>query len=198
MITGRRGSGKDVTAVALALELQKSTGKPVYSNYDPEKFKRLPKTWKHRKGDTYEPESIQLISDAHLEYFSRDWQQQISKALIKLVSVSRHRNIDFIYTTQLSTLLDRQAIANLDVLIFKEPSTLAADFERPELQSLTEQAKDYFHDGKTQNEKWKTAIAFTHTGTHEIRDIEKPKWFTEEMSKLYGQKDPEQQWEQIL
>lgn len=217
IITGRRGSGKDVTAVALALELQKNSRKPVYSNYDPRQF-RLPRDWRFRTGNTFEPETVQLISDAHLEYFSRDWQSSPAETLVKVVSVSRHRNIDFIYTTQLSSLIDRQIISNIDVLLFKEPSLLAAEFERKELDQFTQEAQEYYQGIETNNkgqiieskmqkhtlsqkEKWTTAVAFTHDGGKIIvTDIQKPAWFTEEMSKIFGQDDtkPQNLWEKIL
>lgn len=220
IITGRRGSGKDVTAVALALALQENTGKPVLSNYDPGRF-RLPRDWRLRPGDKFDPNTIQLISDAHLEYFSRDWQSSPAETLVKVVSVSRHRDIDFIYTTQLSSLIDRQVISNIDVMIFKEPSLLAAEFERKELDEFTAQAQQYYSgqidcyeidENKrlvtsnpkhkmSQQEKWTTAVAFTHDkGKIVVTDIQKPPWFTEEMSKIFGgqQEDKTHFWERLL
>jgi energy-coupling factor transporter ATP-binding protein EcfA2 len=218
IITGRRGSGKDVTAVALALAIQEETEKPVLSNYDPGRFK-LPRDWRLRPGNAFEANSVQLISDAHLEYFSRDWQSSPAETLVKVVSVSRHRNIDFIYTTQLSSLIDRQVISNIDVMIFKEPSLLAAEFERKELDEFTKQAQEYYYRGSesrnpkdhenlawrqqklSQMEKWTTAIAFTHDkGKIIVTDINKPAWFTEEMSKIFGQTSEDKQhfWERIL
>jgi hypothetical protein len=211
IITGRRCSGKDVTAVALAQAIQENTGKPVYSNYDPGRF-RLPRDWRLRPGDRFDPNTVQLISDAHLEYFSRDWQSSPAETLVKVVSVSRHRDIDFIYTTQLSSLIDRQVISNIDVMIFKEPSLLAAEFERKELDEFTKEARDYY-SGETewqgsgkeeklnQMKKWTTAVAFTHDkGKIIVTDIQKPPWFTEEMSKIFGGQTEEKThfWERLL
>lgn len=184
VITGRRGSGKDVTAVAAAVELHKQTGKEVHSNYSPEEFK-LPKYWKQRSGASFKENSIQLISDAHLDYFSRDWQSDMASTLIKIVSISRHNDIDFIWTTQLTSMLDRQMIANIDVIMMKEPSTLAAKFERPEVREMTETAVAYF-SGMSQQQKWESAAAFTHIGEEYITDIKKPPFWTEKMSKLYA------------
>lgn len=199
LITGRRGSGKDVTACALAEELHSQTGKEVYSNYDPEKYK-IPKHWHKRKANEYVPDTVQMVSDAHLEYFSREWQKDVSSALVKVVSVSRHRNIDFIYTTQQTSLLDRQAVANVDVLIFKEPSLLAARFERSEVSELTEEATAYFggtqtdapyFERKGQKWKWEHALVYTATAKHEIDGIQKPSWFTEELSKVFAEQPVE-------
>jgi len=198
LTTGRRGSGKDATACALAAELHRQTGKPVFSPYDPSRFK-LPKPWNLRSGNNYQPKTIQLVSDAHLEYFSREWQADLSTALVKLVSVSRHQDIDFIYTTQISSLLDKQAVSNIDCLLMKEPSTLADKFERPELKEITMEARVFFQ-GKSQTEKWRSALAFTHTGTYPVTDIDKPTWFTEDISKIFGQQPTEETpfWKRIF
>lgn len=182
-IFGRRGSGKDVTACALAEVLHKTTKKPIFSNYNPKEF-RLPKHW-HFRLATF-PKTIQLISDAHLEYFARDWQALPNKALIKMVSISRHNNIDFVWTSQLTTMLDRQMIANLDAIIFKQPSALAERFERSEIRDISLQAKGIFEDQPDQTAKWETAYAYTHTGEYTIKGIKKPAYFTENMSKVFG------------
>lgn len=199
LITGRRGSGKDATACALAAELHRQTGKPVFSPYDPARFKQLPKYWNLRAGNEYKPETIQLISDAHLQYFSREWQADLSIALVKLISITRHQDTDIIYTTQVSSLLDKQAVSNIDALVMKEPSALADKFERPELKELTFEARTFFQ-GKSQSEKWRSAYIFTHIGTFEVTGIDKPAWFTEDISKIFGQQPTEETpfWKRIF
>lgn len=82
-------------------------------------------------------------------------------------------------------MIDRQMIANIDVIMMKEPSTLAAKFERPEVRSMTEKAVAYF-EGHNQKIKWGAALAFTHTGEYNITGIKKPLFWTEKMSKLYA------------
>lgn len=184
IITGRRGSGKDVTAVCLAQEIQTRTGKPVYSSYDPGRFK-LPHDWRLRSSNVYESNTVQLVSDAHLEYFYAEWHTDMAAALVKLVSVSRHKDIDFIYTTQTSSLFTRRALEQVDCLILKEQSFLADKLERAEVQDFVLEANNYYLP-MSQTEKWENALAFTHQGRFEITDIKKPAWFTEEMSKIYG------------
>jgi hypothetical protein len=194
IITGRRGSGKDVTAVCEAFTIQQATKKPVYSSYDPGRFK-LPHDWRLRVSNSYESNSIQLVSDAHLEYFYAEWHTDLAAALVKLVSVSRHKDIDFVYTTQTSSLFTRRALEQVDCLILKEQSFLADKLERAEVQDFVLEANAYY-SGKSQSVKWTTALAFTHEGRFEITDIQKPPWFTEEMSKIYGgaKMDGENSW----
>ena len=184
MITGRRGSGKDVTAVALAEEIHSLTGKRIVSSYNPQQNK-LPKYWEMR-GFSWKENSITLISDAELELFSRDWHQQPHKAYIEVAAVSRHKDIDFIHTTQTSTLMDKESVVQLDVLMFKEPSALADRFERPEIRDLVEEAKSKFPDTLSQRAKWETAYAYTHTGSYLITDIKKPPYWNDSMSKMFG------------
>lgn len=204
IITGRRGSGKDVTACALAEEIHKQTDKPVYSNYDPEQFSQLPKYWKLRRNPDFTAKeycgTIQLVSDAHLDYFSRDWQSDLAGTLVKVVSISRHRDIDIIYTTQMTSLLDRQVVSNIDVFVVKEPSLLAPRMERPEIRDLTQGSAPFF-EGRSQKEKWETAVCYTHETAKPtiVTGIKRPAWFSEEMSKIFAGDTPEEPvWERIL
>lgn len=184
VITGKRGSGKDVTAASMAVELQKRTGKTVYSNWSPVKF-RLPENWKLRRGLSTPKDAIILQSDAHLELFARDWRTDEASAFIKFLSISRHRNTDVIATTQLTRLIDAQLVATSDFIIFKEPSAVADRLERPEMRDLTAEARPTFQ-GKTRLQKLKAAWVVTHDGSFEVAGIEKPPFWTEEMSKMFG------------
>jgi hypothetical protein len=121
----------------------------------------------------------------------------MAAALVKLVSVSRHKDIDFIYTTQTSSLFTRRALEQVDCLILKEQSFLADKLERAEVQDFVLDANQYYstypkaddeykQGHVSQTWKWEHALAFTHEGRFEIEGIKKPAWFTEEMSKIYG------------
>ena len=186
LITGRRGSGKDVTAVDLAQAIHKKTKKPVFSNYDPYIFK-VPKGWKRRRGMSTPSDAIIIQSDAHLDLFAREWRTDHATAFIKFLSIARHRGTDVISTTQLSILLDRQVVATADAMIFKEPSALAGRMERGEIRNLTEEAGERFL-GLSQAERWGRVVVFTHQkGIQVVDGVKKPRWFTEKASKIYGE-----------
>lgn len=197
IVTGRRGSGKDVTATRIALDRQKETGRQVLSNYDPYRF-RLPRGWKLRRGASTPKDSIVLQSDAQLELFAREWHLEEHAAVIKWLTIARHRDSDAIMTTQLARILDVNVIDMADAIVFKEPSALAPYLERGEIRSLTARAARVFgltenEDGEfedtgkfSKKEKWEMAWVFTHTGSFLVTGIRKPPFWTEEMSKSYG------------
>ena len=188
---GKRGSGKDATTAALLDEIAEKTGKPVYSPYDPVKF-GLPKHWKpYSGGDAFKPHSIYDLSDFHLEMFARDWQSDYAGVFIKLVSISRHRDIDFGITTQMTRLIDALVVATIDCLILKEPSVLADRFERPELRDITAEAKAHFPEGQGKAEKlakWERAYVLTDSYPPFLVDgIKKPSWYSDEMGTIYAE-----------
>ena len=188
---GKRGSGKDATTAALLNDISKATGKDVYSPYNPDQFS-LPKNWKlYAGGDKFRPRSIYDLSDFHLEMFARDWQSDYAGVFIKLVSISRHRDIDFGITTQMTRLIDALVVATIDCLIIKEPSVLADRFERPELRDITAEAKRHFPEGMAPAErlaKWERAYVMTDSYQPFVVDgIKKPTWYTEKMGTIYAE-----------
>lgn len=184
LIVGRRGSGKDVTAHEVARVLSKIHGKHIYISLQPERY-NLPGYFKNFKRK-FVPDSVLLLSDAHLSLYSREWRTNFSKTMDKLQTISRHRNIDIIYTTQQTRRLDINIVAGVDCIIFKEPSMLAAEFERPEIRKMTEIAQLWFKD-RSQKIKWGRAVAFTPQGEFRLEYIKKPYYWSEELSKAYGQ-----------
>jgi len=183
LIVGRRGSGKDVTAHGTARILSREHKKIIYIDLHPKKY-NLPSYFKRFTGK-FVPYSILLLSDAHLSLYSREWRTDFNKTMDKLQTISRHRDIDIIYTTQQTRRLDINIVAGVDCIIFKEPSMMAAEFERPEIRKMTETAQLWFKD-RSQKTKWGRAVAFTQQGEHRIEYITKPYYWSEELSKAYG------------
>lgn len=183
LIVGRRGSGKDVTAHETARILRSSNQKLVYIDLQPKKY-NLPSYFKQFK-QKFPTDSILLLSDAHLSLYSREWRTDFSKTMDKLQTLSRQRDIDIIYTTQQTRRLDINIVAGIDCIIFKEPSMLASEFERPEIRKMTETAQLWFKD-RSKKIKWGRAVAFTPQGEHRIEYITKPYYWSEELSKAYG------------
>jgi len=183
LIIGRRGSGKDVTAHETVRILSKTHGKFIYIDLQPKKY-NLPSYFR-RFTEKFIPNSILLLSDAHLSLYSREWRTDFNKTMDKLQTISRHRDIDIIYTTQQTRRLDINIVAGVDCIIFKEPSMMAAEFERPEIRKMTETAQLWFKD-RSQKTKWGRAVAFIQQGEHRIEFITKPYYWSEELSKAYG------------
>ena len=188
LIVGRRGSGKDVTSHQIAGILARADypspfRKKVYSGMEPERY-NLPSHFQKYKR-RLPPNSVLLLSDAHLTLYAREWGTPFNRTMDKLQTISRKRNLDIIYNTQQTRRLDINIVSGVDFLMFKEPSLMAMKFERPEIRKMTEQAYKFFED-QTQQEKWRRAVAFTSAGELHITNIEKPEYWTEKLSKRYG------------
>lgn len=199
LIAGARGSGKDVTAHQTARAIHTITRKQILIDLKPEQY-ALPLYFIEFEGQFYN-NSIMLLSDAHLTLYAREWGTDYNKTIDKFITISRHKNVDFIFTTQETTRMDRNIVTAVDAIIWKEPSTLAAEFERPEIRKLVLEANKVF-EGKGKKEKWSLAYAVTQSGNHVITDIKLPFYWSEELSKRYGKlewhTEPEEEKAQVL
>jgi len=209
LVLGRRGSGKDVTAHQIArimkgtpIDYKASTNVPkvkgritaqykkyIYISLNPKKY-FLPSYFREFK-EVFLNDSVLLLHDAHIDLYAREWGTDFNKTMDKLQSISRHKNIDIVYTTQQARRLDVNIVAGSDALVFKEPSLLAPSFERPQLRDLSEKATTYFR-GKSKRWKWEHAYVFTHVGEVTVSDIKKPYYWSEDLSRVYGQEQLEE------
>jgi predicted ATPase len=136
IIIGGRGSGKTATAFSI-LDMFHERGIETHILGHP-KLKQLQKEDKipefHHLIGRQIPAGAILIDDAQLTAHAREWHRNI--ALDKLVTVSRHKNASLIYTTQQTVHLDRNIVAEVDCIIFKQPSLMAPHTERPFIQKM--------------------------------------------------------------
>jgi len=189
LIEGARGSGKDVTAHQTVREMSRCQTckvstylKPIYINLEPKKY-HLPhyfKKWDRK----FRNNSVLYLTDAHLEYYSMEWATKKASTLIKLMNISRHKNIDMVWTTLLASDIPRGVVKRMDASIYKEPIFRAERYERYELRDEVMEAKTFF-EGKTKKEKWETALVFTQKGKFKVQGIKKPFYWSEELSKAH-------------
>lgn len=194
LIEGARGSGKDVTAHQVVRDLREND-RIVYINLEPRKY-NLPHYFR-RWDRKFHENSIIYLTDAHLEYYATEWGTDKAKTLTKLQNISRHKNIDMVWTTLLATDVPKNFIRRLDCSIYKEPVFRAEKFERQELREEIEYARKFFEtkpegwQGTFQRWKWGHAVAYTQYGYFEIEGIEKPYYWSEELSKAHAGLDLE-------
>lgn len=186
LIEGARESGKDVTAHQTCRILTYRQAQPkkiIYINIDPKKY-NLPsyfKKWDHK----FHNNSILYLTDAHLEYYSTEWATKKAVTLTKLQNISRHKNIDMVWTTLLATDVPKNFVRRLDASIYKEPVFRAEKFERVELREEIIEAREFFEPLNKQ-EKWQSALVFTQKGKYAVYGIQKPFYWSEELSKAHA------------
>jgi hypothetical protein len=146
LILGMRGAGK--TALGhLLLELFSDQGrrKPAYIiGFPPHKRHLLP-PWITPIDELYFPDdSVVLLHEAHFYLHARRSMADQNIEIDKLITISRHKNVDIIVETQQSFRLDRNIVAEVDAIIFRVPELMQEKFERPEVRWITEMAKKAF------------------------------------------------------
>ena len=98
---------------------------------------KLPR-WIHKTNriEDIPNDSVVLIDEAAILFFSREAMTSVNKMLTKLMAIARHKNLSMALITQSSALIEINVLRLADVLLLKEPSLLQARFERKALQDI--------------------------------------------------------------
>lgn len=207
LILGQRGGGKTALGHYL-LELFSDQGrrKPAYIIGFPMHKRHLLPDWITPLDELYFPDnSVVLLHEAHFYLHARRSMAEQNIEIDKLITVSRHKNVDIIVETQQSFRLDRNIVAEVDALIFRVPELMQEEFERPEIRRLITKVKKAFEpyveeymvkkDGKVvgmyrivKPEALKRAYIYAknYKGMYP-HDIPLPSYWNEEISRAYGE-----------
>jgi hypothetical protein len=105
------------------------------------------------------PKAIAVIDEAYLRYHARASMASQSKAMSKIVNLSRQREQTLIFVTQEVRQVDRNIASSASTVLLKEPGSLQLEFERPELRKLVGQAQDQFGIVRGDKRHWTYAHA---------------------------------------
>jgi len=135
LIVGKRGSGKTALGMQFLAWFNHVARRRCYGiGYDAAKLPRWIK--KVRSIEEIPNDSVVLIDEAAIMFFSREAMTSMNKMLTKLMAIARHKNLSMALITQSSALIEINVLRLADVLLFKEPSLLQARFERKALQDI--------------------------------------------------------------
>lgn len=135
LIVGKRGSGKTALGMQFLAWFNHVARRRCYGiGYDAAKLPRWIK--KVRNIEDIPNDSVVLIDEAAIMFFSREAMTSMNKMLTKLMVIARHKNLSMALITQSSALIEINVLRLADVLLFKEPSLLQARFERKALQDI--------------------------------------------------------------
>lgn len=87
------------------------------------------------------PGSAVLIDEAYLQFHSRNSQSNANKEISGHLYLSRQNDQVLIFVTQESRQIDKNLVSAANVIIFKEPSAVQIEFERPELRKIAASAE---------------------------------------------------------
>lgn len=177
-------TGKTVGACSL-IDHYKRQGLDIYMAADRSIVNQFPKWMKHC--DPANPKvvknSVIFVDDAHQYFYARDWKEGASKILDFIARARFHIGSSIIYTTQQSRVLDVNLTGMVNTYVFKRPSRLQLKFERKEIRELFEDATKELKTKKF-NIKWAYIDSNEFQG---LVKIQKPSWFTHEMSVAYSE-----------
>ncbi|MDI6884342.1 MAG: zonular occludens toxin domain-containing protein [Hadesarchaea archaeon] len=143
LIVGKRGSGKTALGMQFLAWFNHVTRRRCYGiGYDAAKLPGWIK--KARNIDEIPNDSVVLVDEAAIMFFSREAMTSMNKMLTKLMAVARHKNLTMMLITQSSALIEINVLRLADVLLLKEPSLLQARFERKALQDIFNTADKTF------------------------------------------------------
>ena len=153
LVAGKRGSGKTSLGMTL-LELfnKKSKRKCYVLGYEKTK---LP-FWIKKAEDIEKipNNSVALIDEGALSFFSRDSMKQANKALSKIMAIARHKNLSLILVTQSSAMIDLNVLRLADTLLLKEPSLLQSKFERKAIKDIYDKIVPHFQKHEDKQDKF--------------------------------------------
>ena len=154
VILGKRGSGKTALACWLAESCRYRIA-PYFVGAPDTVHNLLPKWFGSVSSWEDIPLNALLIYDeAYSQFHARDSQAKASKRLSTLINQSRQRGQTLIFVTQEARQVDRNIVSSANVIIFKEPGPLQAEFERPELRRIAERARAGFDSIKGDRRPW--------------------------------------------
>ena len=152
LIIGKRGSGKTALGMKFLEAFNKETKKKCYiMGY---KNTKLP-SWIKKVEDIGKipNNSVALIDEGAVSFFSRESMKEANKALSKIMAVARHKNLTLMLITQNSAMIDLNVLRLADTLLLKEPSLLQSKFERKALKEMYEDAMPLFKQYEERNDK---------------------------------------------
>lgn len=208
-VFGSRGSGKTALSHRL-LEVFNNEDRDAYiMNFPEHKQDLLPDWLEVLPAGTpmaaWPENSVVLIHEAHHLIHARRSMNAENLELDRLVSVSRHKNSNIIYETQMSNRLDRNAVAAVDGILVRWPALMQEDFERQAVKPIIKDARavlekyvtvhdeDDFTFVERQENDDGTDLLKRHVYVHADqfrgeypREVQLPDHWKEEISKAYG------------
>ena len=130
-------------------------------------------------------DSVLLMDEAAAQFSSRMSSSEKNRKLLEIVRLARQRKQIIIFICQDASYLDITVLKGLSTLIIKEPAPLQVLVDRPELKEFIQKAKGKFENTE-EDKRTRAYIAFSPCGYEGMVVVEKPSFFTDELSRCYA------------
>lgn len=152
LVLGKRGSGKTALGMKMLENFNKKSKRKCYAlGFEDTKLPR----WIKRVEDVEQlsNNSIALLDEGARAFFSRESMKDSNKALSKIMTIARHKNISLVIITQNSGMIDLNVLRLADTLLLKEPSLLQSKFERKAMKDIYDKISPEFEKHKFRKDK---------------------------------------------
>jgi len=186
LLLGGRDSGKTALGFRL-LELFRYKRTPYIIGL-PSQCAHLPPDWigiEERLEDVPSG-SISLVDEAYLSNHARDWAKAESRDLCRLLNLSRQQNKTIIFSAQQGRQINLDIASSANVIVFKNPGMLQAEFERPALRQIVSDAKLAFETISGDRKKW-SYVYSPDAGFNGLVENILPTFWSQKLSRMYGQ-----------
>ena len=189
LIVGKRGSGKSALAYRL-LELKKLSARPYAVGVPTGARKNLP-DWIGIVSSLEElPHgAVAVVDEAYMQFHSRESMGEQGRAVSGYVNLSRQRDQTLIFVSQEARQIDRNIASSANVIVFKEPGMLQAQFERPEFRHLADQAKGQLATVSGDVRRW-AYVYSPDTDFLGLLENEMPSFWKSSLSKAFAAGGP--------
>jgi len=130
--------------------------------------------------------SISLVDEAYLSNHARDWAKAESRDLCRLLNLSRQQNKTIIFSAQQGRQINLDIASSANVIVFKNPGMLQAEFERPALRQIVSDAKLAFETISGDRKKWNYVYS-PDAGFSGMVENSLPTFWSQKLSRMYGQ-----------
>lgn len=159
LILGKRGSGKSALGYRL-LELFRYRLTPYVLGTPKEATKILPDWIGIAQSLEEIPlKSIVLVDEAYLRYHSRESLAAKSRAMSRILNLSRQREQTLVFVSQEARQVDKNIASSANAFVFKDLGMLQPGFDKPELNKIATQAKQAFDTVKSNKRSWSYAYS---------------------------------------
>ena len=161
VIMGFRRRGKSALGFYLTEELGNHYGlKKVVFGFPPHEKQLLPEEYIITSDiESIPSHSVVLVDEVFLFAHSRRSMKNANILFDKLTAMSGKQKQIIIYITHHSRKMDRNLILDTDNLIYKKPSKLQIEMERPEIKPFSRKAYDYLKD---RGKEWSYLFSFVN------------------------------------
>lgn len=195
LILGGRRNGKSVLGYGIIDELHKIKHIPVYVFGLPiSKHCFLPAHIRPIFNlDEIPDGSAFIVDEAYREFYARMSMSAHNKFIDTLIALSGQKGLKSIYISQQARRLDRGIVGGVDFVLFKKPSLMQMQFDRPQFRKLLSEIHKLFQELKPpigltlkQYQKQCTYVfSEDFVGMIENSNLP-PSWWNEEISKAYA------------